>query len=128
MKAVDLSYYILNRATEAKKYITQTELQNIVYLIHLNFLDEYKKKLVDEDFVTCETRPFIVELSDEYDTYGDNPLNPMFNGLKPNVELTKLFNDDEINTINDWIDGLIKLGKLGLSKYALLCHMTKKDI
>ncbi|PAF52606.1 hypothetical protein BKH42_09045 [Helicobacter sp. 13S00482-2] len=71
MKALDVAKYIINKCIEKDKYISNLQLQKIMYFVHLEFLREtYRKLIDDESFEARECGPIMKSVYNKFGIYG----------------------------------------------------------
>lgn len=76
MKALDVAKYIINKCIEKNKPISNVRLQKIMYLVHVGFLKEFNKKLIDdESFTAREYAPVIKSVYYKFQIYGGLPID-----------------------------------------------------
>lgn len=88
MEALDVAKYIINKAIDMDKPISNLQLQKILYFAHLESLKQ-GEKLIDEPFEAWDLGPVIRSVYNEFCVYGANRL-----ALKEECSIPSLPNID----------------------------------
>ena len=66
MKVMDLAAHVINRCIDLDKPVSNLKLQKMLYFLDINFLINFDKKLIDEDFEAWQYGPVQKEVYDKY--------------------------------------------------------------
>ncbi|PAF53616.1 hypothetical protein BKH42_04660 [Helicobacter sp. 13S00482-2] len=103
MKALDVAKYIINKCIEKGKPISNLQLQKITYFVHLGFLRETHRKLIDdESFKAWQYGPVIKSVYNKFRIYGGFTIDDI---QECHIELKP----EEEKSIDKILDECIKL-------------------
>ena len=78
MTAVILSDYIVQKCINDKKYITNMRLQNILYYVQIEYLQNRKHPIFADDFSSWKFGPVIPSVYYRYSGFGVEPIDISF--------------------------------------------------
>ncbi|PAF46249.1 hypothetical protein BKH46_08395 [Helicobacter sp. 12S02634-8] len=74
MQALKVARYIINKAIELEKPISNLQLQKIMYFVQLDFLKQVGKGLIDDDFEARSFGPIVGSVYSQYRVFGSSEL------------------------------------------------------
>ena len=96
VNALELAKYILK---ESSKDLSNLELQKTLYFTELDYIKEFGKSLISNDFEAWQYGPVVRDVYCEYRNYGANSID------KPEKEtLSKELTEKELKIINQSIE------------------------
>lgn len=72
MKAITVTKYILLKAKENEKIVSNLKLQKMLYFIDLEYIKKNNKKLIDESFEAWPHGAVIKSIYDQFKIFGAN--------------------------------------------------------
>lgn len=104
MLGIKLANNIINYSIHIGSPITNLKLQGIMYLINLEYIKTYEKKLLDEDFEAWQYSPVLRTVYQEFAIYGNNPISKIQLNYDIETEVETLMKNivDKYSKINSW--------------------------
>jgi len=99
MKALDLAAHVINRCMDLEKPVTHFKLQKILCLLDTNFMVNFGKRLIDDEFETTEQGPILRSVFDKYTYFAACDIK-----IRQNVSgkpLPKEYRNFILNTIDE---------------------------
>ena len=122
MKAINLAYYIINRCIENGNYISNLQLQKILYFVNLLYLSDNKVFLLEknENFEAWQHGPVIPEIYREFSINGGMKIYNKKDILDASLkdENGNEIKEDKIVFIDKTIDYLSKIDPWKLVEYS----------
>jgi uncharacterized phage-associated protein len=120
-----IANFVLDRADERGKQITNLDLQKIVYFLHGHYLCRYNQPLVDSEFEAWTYGPVHKLIYDAFKVYNDSPIEGRAIAFNPvtrqNRELPELSDARIISIIDENLDQY-----LNMTTYSLV-QLTHRD-
>lgn len=104
ISTVDMANYIVRYTNINNCYITNSQMQKILYFLELKHLKETGEKLFDEDFVAYKYGPRALDAYSKYSFFGYDTML-IFNDLHLEA-ITDLYSKEELNDLNNIIKAL----------------------
>ena len=119
MKALNVAYYFLLKATHEGDLITNLKLQKLLYYAQTWYLVNFEKPLFSEKLLAWDLGPVVREVYQEFKKYGGNPINIKDKNVFKNI--TDNIQKDTIDYLEEFYDSYI-----GLSAHELV-NMTHNE-
>lgn len=120
-----IANFVLDRADERGRQMTNLDLQKIVYFLHGHYLCRYNEPLVDSEFEAWNYGPVNKLIYDSFKGYNDSPIEGRATAFNPITrqrrELPQLVDPRIISLINETLDKY-----LDLTTYSLV-QLTHSD-
>ncbi|HJS87765.1 MAG TPA: type II toxin-antitoxin system antitoxin SocA domain-containing protein [Acetobacteraceae bacterium] len=120
-----IANFVLDRADDRGREITNLDLQKIVYFLHGHYLRRYHRPLVQGEFEAWPYGPVHRVIYDAFKGYNDTPIDGRATAFDPvrrqRRELPALIDQDIIGLIDDVLDRY-----LDMSTYSLV-QLTHDD-
>jgi uncharacterized phage-associated protein len=120
-----IANYVLDRAEEYGRQITNLDLQKILYFLHGHFLCQHHKPLVNLEFEAWTYGPVSKIVYDSFKAYNDLPINGRATKFNPftrsREELPSLSDEAAIAIVDQFLGKYLKM-----STYSLV-NLTHKD-
>lgn len=81
--ALDIARYIIGVCTNARKSISNLQLQKILYFVQGEYFKKTGELLFDEDFLAWQLGPVVQSVYDQYCVYGGSKI---YDDELPNIE------------------------------------------
>lgn len=111
MKVMDLAAHVINRCIDLDKPVSNLKLQKMLYFLDINFLINFDKKLIDEDFEAWQYGPVQKEVYDKYSFFAASSIRIR---QEPENDLPEEYKNSIINNI----DHLAKIDAWTLVEYS----------
>lgn len=111
MKAMDLAAHVINRCIDLDMPVSNLKLQKMLYFLDINFLINFDKKLIDEDFEAWQYGPVLKDVYDKYSFFAASSIRIR---QKPENDLPEEYKNSIINNI----DHLAKIDAWALVEYS----------
>lgn len=111
MKAMDVAAHVVNRCIDLDMPVSNLKLQKMLYFLEINFLINFDKNLIDEDFEAWQYGPVLKEVYDKYSFFAASSIKVR---QKPQNNLPNEYKNSIINNI----DHLAKIDAWSLVEYS----------
>ena len=122
MKATDLANYIINKSIDAKKPVSNLQLQKMIYFVNLYYFKLTNTFLLEgEQFEAWQHGPVIPDIYRKYATYGGLSISIKSDDISDDLLYDSEFKkiaSDSLNSINDFILYLASMDPWTLVDYS----------
>ncbi|NFG62399.1 DUF4065 domain-containing protein [Clostridium botulinum] len=126
-KAMEVAQYIINRALDKDKNVSNLKLQKLLYYVQAAFLVDKKEPCFEDDIVNWKHGPVVKEVYDQYKEYSDRNITEYqdgysiyefdndYNFVKRKITFdSNMIDQEDKNRINKVIDELLVLSAWNL--------------
>ncbi|KLD99112.1 hypothetical protein AF74_00430 [Aliarcobacter butzleri L349] len=119
---MDLANYIINKSIEAKRPVSNLQLQKMIYFVNLYYFNLTKTFLLDgEQFEAWQHGPVIPEVYKKYAIYGGLSINMKMDNINPDFiydSRHKRVDKNQIQLIDIFIEYLATMDPWTLVDYS----------